>query len=144
MSDIETKADLSAPLAKPSPIQGRATVTPAGVGKPHVSKSTWTIDKETKTASTDYLGGKLTISRRDNNILYGKFIRLFTEEEGANKTAEIDMHFSMGHIDTVLEAQDHAEANVRENLGRIYPQVLAVEDEKIRTARLAEAGAEPF
>lgn len=130
-------------MSKPAPIQGRASVTHDSP-KPHVSESIWTVDKETKSASTTYLGGKLTVSRAENGILQAAYEREFTEEEGATKPGPVSMHFSMAHLQTVLEAKDFAEQNVRDNLSRIYPEVLANEDAKLKDARVSAAGDEPF
>lgn len=130
-------------MSTPSPIQGKATVSNTSA-KPHVSKSAWTVDKVAKTTTAEYLGGTLVISRRVDGSLAGEYSREMTEADGAQKEAPIHMTFNMPHIETVLEAQDHAETVVRDNLARIYPKAIESEDAKALAARQADAGDEPF
>ncbi|AFU88072.1 hypothetical protein CcrColossus_gp202 [Caulobacter phage CcrColossus] len=146
MSTNDTKAAEvaveTAPIAKPAPIHGKATVT-TDSKKPHISQSAWTVDTKAKSATADYLGGVLTITRNDAGALVGSYLRAFTEEEGAAKEGEISMQFTLHNL-TLVEAQDRAEQVVRDNLSRSYGAVLEIEDAKVTSARVEAAGEDPF
>jgi hypothetical protein len=124
-------------------LDGSAAVRSAPTVLPR-SVSDWTVIPEEKKATTTYLGGELSVFRRDNGALGARFVRPYSEAEGARKDGAIEMSINLGDVTNVQEAQDRAEHLVRENLAAAYSDLWARLMSEVAETRKAEAGPDPF
>jgi hypothetical protein len=141
------EAEPVAPVAKPPPIVGAASVTPIPPPLPP-AVAVWTVNVEEKTSSAPLLGGTAIISRAPET---GKFRCEFKREiepdehneEGA-EAGFIQVTFPLLDCTNLPQAQLRAEGLIRENLAKTHPELLKSAVETEAAAVSADAPEDPF
>lgn len=119
----------------PNPLQGGATVSPVAPRLP-AAKAVWEVNAEAKSSSAKMFGGEATITRRADN---GKFQCEFLLEEHGLKLTQ-----TLKTAESLIEAQERAEALIRNSLSKTHPELLGEIEEAEAKERVAAAGKDPF